>query len=96
MIILKDELSKEQVDIVCMEKAKESIKMSTCKKKQLGCVLLTNNRRVIHGSNGPPSLINECDPCPRLNSHSGTDLHLCKAVHAERYAILRCASLGIV
>lgn len=94
-IVLEEGLSKEQIDIFCMEQAKEAIKQSTCNKKQLGCCLLTSNNRFIIGFNGPPSLIDRCNPCPRLESHSATNLHLCKAVHAERYALLRCASLGI-
>lgn len=41
MIKLQEGLSKEQIDKLCMEKAKESVKLSTCKKKQLGCVRAT-------------------------------------------------------
>lgn len=88
--------SQEELDKYCIDRAKEAIKLSTCNKKQLGCALLTRDNKLISGFNGPPSpYIDECDPCPRLKSHNGTDLHLCKAVHAERYVLLRCADIGI-
>ncbi len=69
---------------------------STCKKKQLGCALVfTRGRKgYVTGSNGPPLPLKRCDPCPRLDSHGGTDLGKCRAVHAERAVLLLAARFG--
>lgn len=77
-----------------MEQAKAAERYSTCRKKHLGCVLVLDDGRRISGWNGPPQQLAQCDPCPRLNSRSATDLHLCRAVHAERRALLACAEQG--
>lgn len=66
-------------------------KHARCNKKHLGVCLVLDNLKIITGSNGPPEILKQCNPCPRLNSHSGTDLHLCRAVHAERSALLKAA-----
>jgi dCMP deaminase len=85
----------QQKDIMYTRLAAEASGKSTCAKKQLGCVLVTRNEKiVISGTNGPPYGLNKCNPCPRLDSHSGSDLQKCRAVHAERRAILRAAMLG--
>ena len=34
--------------------------------------------------------------CPGAASASGTDLHLCNAVHAEQNALLQCRTVGLV
>lgn len=85
-------------DIRYMLLAKEAAEYSTCNKKHLGvCLVLEDGQKYkyMQGFNGPPSPLSKCNPCPRLNSHGGTDLHLCRAVHAERAALLICAKLGL-
>jgi deoxycytidylate deaminase len=79
-----------------MEYARQASMVSTCKKKQLGCALVfTRGRKgCITGSNGPPSPLRRCDPCPRLDSHGGTDLGKCRAVHAERAVLLLAGKYG--
>jgi deoxycytidylate deaminase len=79
-----------------MEYARQASMVSTCKKKQLGCALVfTRGRKgCITGSNGPPSPLRRCDPCPRLDSHGGTDLGKCRAVHAERAFLLLAGKYG--
>lgn len=76
--------------------AKYAARESTCVKKQLGCVLvITRGRKgYIQGTNGPPYPLGKCDPCPRLNSHGGTGLDKCRAVHAERRVLLLAAKFG--
>lgn len=81
-------------DLRYMAMAAEASAQSTCAKKQLGCVLVLRNT-IIHGANGPPKGLKKCDPCPRLESHNGTDLHRCRAVHAERRVLLKAAYLGM-
>lgn len=69
---------------------------STCSKKQLGCALVFTRGRKGHvtGFNGPPHPLERCAPCPRLESHDGTDLEKCRAVHAERHVLLLAAKFG--
>lgn len=74
-----------------MIKAKKSADYSTCKKRHVGCIILLSDGRIVTGYNGPPYSLSTCNPCPRLNSKSGTDLHLCRAVHAERRAMINAA-----
>ncbi|MFA4870872.1 MAG: deaminase [Pedobacter sp.] len=77
-----------------MLEAKAAAIDSTCKKKQLGCVLKFTDGSYIQGTNGAPKPLQPCTRCPRLNDHSGTNLDKCRAVHAERQAILKAANRG--
>jgi len=62
---------------------------ANCTKKAIGACISVGNIIVGVGNNGPPDSFKEyCQPCPRLNSPSGTDMNLCPAVHAEMRAIL--------
>lgn len=81
-------------DYEYMMEAKNAANESTCKKKQLGCILVFPDGSYIDGTNGVPKILNSCNPCPRLNSHSGTNLQLCRAVHAERQVLLKAAKHG--
>ncbi len=89
---------KEQIekDTMHMIQASNSKCNSTCKKKQLGCILLIKHPREapIRGTNGPPFPLRVCDTCPRMDSHGGKDLELCRSVHAERQALLIAARHG--
>ena len=67
--------------------------MSNCKSRQLGCVLQCKDGNIFFGWNGPPSGVKECDTCPR--KVSGKDLDKCRAVHAERRALLAAAKAGV-
>lgn len=78
----------------CMSRAQEAAFLASCNKRQLGCIIVTLKDEIISGTNGPPFPLEECNPCPRLNSKSGTDLHLCRAVHAERKALLNAVKIG--
>lgn len=86
----------QRIDLKYMVIAGEAASSSTCAKKQLGCVLvLKNTNNIITGANGPPAGLKKCDPCPRLDSHNGTDTQKCRAVHAERQVILKAARIGL-
>ena len=67
--------------------------------KKLGTCLVTFDGDTIPGKNGTPQYVTECvvryGRCPRENSLSGRDLHLCPSVHAEVEPIIECAKLGI-
>lgn len=81
-------------DYEYMAEAKAAATESRCRKKQLGCVLKFTDGSYIQGTNGVPEPLQLCTPCPRLDSHGGTDLHLCRAVHAERQVLLKAAKCG--
>ena len=78
-----------------MSLARDTSSISSCNKKQLGCVLVSLNNTSITGWNGPPEHMEQCNPCPRLDSPSSTDLHNCRAVHAEQRAILRAGLMNV-
>ena len=78
-----------------MNIAKCTSAYSTCLKRKLGCVLVTSSGLSIDGTNGPPHGLRKCKTCPRIHSKSGTDIHLCRAVHAERATLLKAAMYGI-
>lgn len=79
-----------------MRYAKEASCISRCVKRQLGCILVFEDGSYVEGANGAPKPLEACNPCPRMvkGSHSGQDLDLCKAVHAERQALLKAARYG--
>lgn len=81
-------------DIEYMMEAKKAAIDSTCRKKQLGCVLKFTDGSYIQGTNGAPKPLSPCTQCPRLNCHSGTHQEMCRAVHAERQVLLKAANRG--
>lgn len=68
--------------------------VSNCLKRQLGCVIVSSNNTLITGWNGPPEQLEPCNPCPRHDSQSSYNLHVCRAVHAEQRAIIRAGTLN--
>ena len=70
-------------------------KRSSCLSRQVGAVLVKDNRVIATGYNGNPCSIPNCTQCKRKNSISGTNLESCYAIHAEMNALLQCAKLGI-
>lgn len=71
---------------------------SGCLSRQVGCVIVKDNRVISTGYNAAPIGIQECvnkGCCLRKNSASGTNLGYCYAVHAEQNAIAQCAKYGI-
>jgi deoxycytidylate deaminase len=69
-----------------------ALEKATCTKRAVGAVLVITTKwfyRLIEGWNGPPDEFKEyCNPCPRRDSPSGTDMEKCPAVHAEMRAVL--------
>ena len=76
---------------------------TTCMRRAVGCVLVNDRNHVIAtGYNGVAAgqkHCNEHDPfdplgypfaCKGAHAESGTDLHLCEAIHAEQNALLQC------
>lgn len=68
--------------------------------RQIGAVIVKNNRILTTGYNGAPQNIKSCvekGECMRdtLCIASGTKHELCYAVHAEQNAIVQAAKLGL-
>ena len=79
-----------------MEIAVLTSKRSNCIRKQVGCIIVKNNRIISTGYNGTPSGMKNCldGGCERCynnhlnNSSSGSNLDLCICLHAEENALL--------
>lgn len=65
----------------------------TCKRRQVGCVLVNKRGHVLAtGYNGVAMGQPHCldKPCAGADCISGTGLELCEAIHAEQNALLQC------
>lgn len=83
-----------------MEMARLVARRSTCLRRQVGAVLVKDNRAVASGYNGPPSGMAHCADlggCLReqMGVPSGERLDICRALHAEQNAILQLAITGL-
>ena len=86
-----------------MDLAMQVATWSSCYKsdRQVGAVIVRNNRILTTGYNGAPQGVKNCKDrgeCLRekLGIQSGTRHELCYAVHAEQNAIIQAARLGVV
>jgi dCMP deaminase len=65
---------------------------SNCIKKQVGCIIVKDNRIISTGYNGTPFGITNCfdGGCLRccINTESGSNLDVCLCLHAEENALL--------
>ena len=73
---------------------------STCLRRQVGAVIVKDNRIITTGYNGAPAGLWHCSErgqCERERLHipSGQRHELCRALHAEQNAIIQAAKLGI-
>lgn len=73
---------------------------STCLRRQVGAVIVKENRIITTGYNGAPSGLKHCTEIggcerTRLNIPSGQRHELCRALHAEQNAIIQAAKIGV-
>ncbi len=72
---------------------------STCVRRQVGAIVVKENRILTTGYNGAPSGCKHCEEigCVRqqLGIPSGQRHELCRALHAEQNAIIQAAKYGI-
>ncbi|MGL4790891.1 MAG: deoxycytidylate deaminase [Anaerotignaceae bacterium] len=73
---------------------------STCLRRQVGAVIVRDNRIITTGYNGSPTGTYHCSDkgtCPRIemNIPSGERHELCRALHAEQNAIIQAANMGV-
>lgn len=72
-------------------------KRSTCLRRQLGAIIVMDNRIIWTGYNGPPSGMPHCETCNKdaNNIASGSGQNMCYASHAELNAIAHCSRYGV-
>ena len=73
---------------------------STCLRRQVGALIVKDNRIITTGYNGAPEGIKHCSDlgsCLRseLKIPSGERHELCRALHAEQNAIIQAAKIGV-
>ena len=85
---------RELIDEYFMAKAEKVSLKATCKKRQIGCVLVSK-KRVVSGANGAPEKIGTCKTCYRIDAKSGTKLEHCYALHSEVKVLAECAKRGL-
>lgn len=77
--------------------ARELSRLSTCRKRQVGCILTDEFNRIIgSGYNGIASGIkHRCiqEGCIRETCAPGEDLLRCPAIHAEANALMHCTDI---
>lgn len=82
-----------------MEIANVVRKRSTCIRRQIGAVIVKDNRILTTGYNGVPPKMKHCSEagCLREKLHvpSGQRHELCRALHAEQNAVIQAAKNGI-
>ncbi|MGE5484608.1 MAG: deoxycytidylate deaminase [Ignavibacteriales bacterium] len=82
-----------------MEVAEVVAKRSTCRRRQIGAILVKDKRILATGYNGAPSGLRHCEEygCLReeLKVPSGERHEICRALHAEQNAIVQAARYGI-
>ncbi|AOY75573.1 deoxycytidylate deaminase [Clostridium formicaceticum] len=82
-----------------MEMAEVAKKRSTCNRRQVGAVIVKDQRMLASGYNGAPSGLPHCSEtgCIRekLKVPSGERHELCRGLHAEQNAIIQAALHGV-
>lgn len=87
--------SRPHVDKYFLQMAKLVAQRSTCRRRQVGCVLVDSDNHVVAtGYNGVPTKFPHCldIPCEGATAPSGESLDKCLAVHAEQNALLQLRS----
>ncbi len=88
-------------DVYFLRIARLVAQRSTCLRRQVGAVIVRENRMLATGYNGAPVGIPHCfqlkTGCLReaQNIPSGQRQELCRGLHAEQNAILQAAAFGV-
>lgn len=91
-------MSRPDWDEIFMDTAELMSRRSTCLRRQVGAVVVKDNRMISAGYNGTPPGFKHCGDvgCLReqLEIPSGERHEICRGLHAEMNAILQVAILG--
>lgn len=90
-------MQRQSWDSYFMDLAHQVATRSICQRRKVGAVAVNERHRIIGtGYNGPPSGMAHCtkDTCVRMlkNIPSGTQVEICKAIHAEANIVLQLGS----
>ena len=82
-----------------MQIAHQVATRSTCLRRQVGAVVVTEKRILTTGYNGPPRGVDHCDVAGCLRQQmgipSGQRQEICRGLHAEQNAIIQAALHGV-
>jgi dCMP deaminase len=82
-----------------MSIARQVATRSTCLRRTVGCLMVTEKRILATGYNGAPAGLKHCEEVGCLRDEaaatSGTMHELCRGLHAEQNAIIQAALYGI-
>jgi len=87
---------RELKDRAFMHMASNLSRLSTCARRQVGCLLVDSSMRIIGtGYNGVPRGYHHCTeyPCAGARFKVGQGLEVCEAIHAEQNALLTCRNV---
>jgi len=88
-------MSRPSLDKVMLGCAHLLALRGTCRKRQVGCVLIDINGHILStGYNGTAAGLSHCIdvPCGGVGKPNGSDS--CQGIHAELNALLRCADVS--
>lgn len=92
-------LKRPSWDEYFMEITQTVAKRSTCLRRQVGAIIVKDNRILATGYNGAPRGLPHCDKlgCLRekLGVPSGERHELCRGIHAEQNALIQAALYGV-
>lgn len=95
---MNNDMKRPSWDQYFMEVAEVVRKRSTCMRRQVGAVIVKDNRILSTGYNGAPKGLKHCAEvgCTRANYNvpSGERHELCRGLHAEQNAIIQAAVFG--
>lgn len=95
---MDNDMKRPSWDQYFMEIAEVVRKRSTCMRRQVGAVIVKDNRILSTGYNGAPKGLKHCQEvgCTRANYNvpSGERHELCRGLHAEQNAIIQAAVFG--
>jgi dCMP deaminase len=91
--------TRPSIDEYFMEMAHLASKRSTCLRRRVGAVIVSDKRVLTTGYNGAPKGLPHCEEagCIRQQNKvpSGERHELCRGVHAEQNAIIQAAVFGV-
>lgn len=92
-------ISRPDVDTYFLKMTKVASQRSTCRRHNVGAVLVKNKLILTTGYNGAATGVKDCLElgCLRdeLGIESGTQHQICRAIHAEQNAIIQAAKHGV-
>lgn len=94
-----EKITREPIDYYFLKIAFEVAKRSTCRRRNIGAILVKNKHILSTGFNGACSGLKDCLELGCLKDElkipSGQGQEVCRAVHAEQNAVIQAALNGV-